>query len=425
MRRTVLRLRPPVAAWRVLALFALAALHPGPAAAQRVVVVGPDGPVRTLAEALRRVEPGGRIVVRGGHYAEPTLTVDRPVEIVGEGWPVLDGAGRRQIMTVTADDVTIRGLVLRGVPVSFRSELAAVRVQSASRCIIEGNRFEGDFFAVYLARTHGCRVEGNRIAGSGAGETENGNGVHLWYSDGALIRGNEITGHRDGIYLEFVDDSRIEQNRSERNRRYGLHFMYSNRCGYRGNLFRRNGAGVAVMYSKGVGVVGNRFEDNWGGAAYGILLKEISGSVVERNLFLRNSTGVHLEGGGHNNIRANRLVGNGWAVKLMASSTDNEFTGNTFVGNTFDVATNSRDNESRFESNYWDAYRGYDLDHDGVGDVPFHPVRLFSLLVEQHPPLLILLRSAFVTLLDRAEQLLPSLTPETLVDPHPSMHEAS
>jgi nitrous oxidase accessory protein NosD len=33
----------------------------------------------------------------------------------------------------------------------------------------------------------------------------------------------------------------------------------------------------------------------------------------------------------------------------------------------------------------------------------------------------VLLRSAFVTLLDAAERMLPALTPETLVDASPSM----
>ena len=71
--------------------------------------------------------------------------------------------------------------------------------------------------------------------------------------------------------------------------------------------------------------------------------------------------------------------------------------------------------------NYWDAYRGYDLNRDGTGDVPFRPVRLFSMIVERHEPALLLLRSAFVELLDAAERALPAMTPTTLADARPSM----
>ena len=62
-----------------------------------------------------------------------------------------------------------------------------------------------------------------------------------------------------------------------------------------------------------------------------------------------------------------------------------------------------------------------DLDHDGVGDVPHRPVRLFSLLVERNEPTLILLRTPVVKVLDAAERVLPSLTPEMLADPTPLM----
>jgi nitrous oxidase accessory protein len=53
--------------------------------------------------------------------------------------------------------------------------------------------------------------------------------------------------------------------------------------------------------------------------------------------------------------------------------------------------------------------------------VPHRPVRLFALVVEQNEPLLVLLRSAIVSLLDRSERILPSLTPETLADTAPLM----
>ena len=120
-------------------------------------------------------------------------------------------------------------------------------------------------------------------------------------------------------------------------------------------------------------------------------------------------------------MQGNRFQDNGWAVKLMASSLDNRFERNVFAGNSFDVATNSESNNSTFEANWWDRYRGYDLDRDGRGDVPFRPVRLFSLLVARHEPAMILLRSSFVDLLDLAERVMPVLTPATLADASPLM----
>jgi nitrous oxidase accessory protein len=53
--------------------------------------------------------------------------------------------------------------------------------------------------------------------------------------------------------------------------------------------------------------------------------------------------------------------------------------------------------------------------------VPHRPVRLFSVLVEQSEPALILLRSFFLDLLDLAERVMPAMTPERLLDARPLM----
>jgi nitrous oxidase accessory protein len=197
--------------------------------------------------------------------------------------------------------------------------------------------------------------------------------------------------------------------------------MRSDSCAYAGNRFEQNGAGVAVMYSRGVRMTGNRFERNRGSAAYGLLLKEISDGTVRDNSFIDNTVGLYLEDSNRNLVEANLFRRNGWAVKVLANAGGNRFTGNRFEGNSFDAATNSRTASSSFDRNWWDRYRGYDLDRDGLGDIPYRPVRLFSLVAEQHKPALILLRSAFVDLLDGAERLMPMLTPEALADRSPLM----
>jgi len=389
--------------------------------AQADVIVSPNGPVRTVGQALAIAKLGGRVIVRAGVYREPTIVVSRAVTIVGEPGAVLDGENARQIMTVEADDVTIRGLELRGVGTSHVEDRAAIKVQDATNCVIEDNRIEDAFFGIYLARVERCRVAGNRLRARKGKESASGNGIHLWTSNHVTIERNEITGHRDGIYLEFAHDSDVRDNVSEGNLRYGMHFMYSDDCRYVRNTFRKNGSGVAVMYTKRVVMTDNRFEDNWGSASYGLLLKEILEPELTGNRFTRNSVGLLIDGVTRLHAEGNQFVDNGWAVKLLASAQDGRFTGNEFVGNSFDVATNSRETTTSFAGNYWDDYEGYDLDRDGTGDVPHHPVRLFSLLVASNEPMLITLRSPFVKLLDLAERVLPSITPETLVDAAPAM----
>jgi nitrous oxidase accessory protein len=370
---------------------------------------------------VRRAAPGGRLVVRAGVYREPTIVVDKPLTIEGVGLPTLDGEGARELMHVTAPDVTVRGLRFANIGRSYTEDRAALRVRGTGGCVIADNRFDDTFYGVYLADVAGCRVERNRFAGRAESEAASGNGVHLWSSRDVVVADNTITGHRDGIYFEFVRDSRVERNTSERNLRYGLHFMYSDSCRYVGNVFRRNGSGVAVMYARQVEMRGNRFEDNWGAAAYGLLLKEIGDPLLVGNTFARNTVGLLADGATRLVAERNRFTGNGWAVQLQANTQDARFAGNDFAGNTFDVTTNARDAVATFAGNYYDEYRGYDLNRDGRGDVRHRPVRLFSLLVANYEPAMALQRSFFVGLLDASERLIPALTPESVVDAHPAM----
>ncbi|MEO7101929.1 MAG: nitrous oxide reductase family maturation protein NosD [Gemmatimonadaceae bacterium] len=389
--------------------------------APSVVNVSTDGPVRSVRSALKIVARGGTIVVHPGTYRDTTITVTIPVTILGEGFPVLDGESMRQIMTVSADSVTVRGLNFRNVGVAYTEDLAAIKVIRGRDCVIADNRIDNAFFGIYLQEASNCRVERNVIIAAHLSDATSGNGIHLWHSRDITIVGNKISGQRDGIYFEFVRQAHVRDNLSENNIRYGLHFMFSDSCDYENNTFRHNGAGVAVMYTHNVRMVGNRFVDNVGAAAYGLLLKEISDSQLLNNLFARNTSGLYADGATRLNARHNTFLDNGWALKLQSSTEDAVFIGNNFSGNTFDVSTNSRSTSSTFSGNYWSAYRGYDLNRDGKGDVPYHPVRLASVIVAQIEPALILLRSNFLELLDAAERVIPALTPATLADNAPSM----
>ena len=386
------------------------------------IVVSPTGPVRSLTDALTQARAGDRIVIRSGTYREPPIRVTMRVEIIAEGAPVFEG-GAHSTMEVLADSVVVRGLTFAGVEASYGEDRAAIRIGRSRGCRIEQNIIRDAFFGISVVEATGCVIAGNWIegpAGGGAGALS-GNGIHLWKANALVIQDNTVRRHRDGIYFEFARQALVRNNTSSDNRRYGLHFMRSDSCTYTGNRFERNGAGVAVMYSRGVTMRDNRFVHNWGSAAYGLLLKDISDGIVERNRFEANTTGLYLEDSNRNRIRGNDFVANGWAIRVLANSADNRFEGNAFSRNSFDVATNSRIATSTFRENWWDQYRGYDLDRDGYGDVPHRPVRLFSLVVERSEPSLILLRSAFLDLLDGAERLMPMLTPETLADARPLM----
>jgi len=387
----------------------------------KTIIVSKSGSVNSISKAINLANDFDTIKVMKGEYAEGNIIINKKLNLIGKDFPVVDGKGVEEIFTVTSNDVHISGLLIKNSGISYLEENAGVRLEEVRNCSITNNKFINNFFAIYLAKSADCIVSNNYISSVKKRETNSGNGIHLWYCRDITIENNKISNHRDGIYFEFVRNGKIVNNYSEGNLRYGLHFMFSDSCVYTNNTFKNNGAGVAVMYTKNVLMSENKFLHNWGPASYGILLKEISDSRIEDNIFDENSIGLYMEGCSRVTIEKNDFTQNGWALKLMANSMDNYFYDNNFVANSFDISTNSRQNFNTFEKNYWADYKGYDLDKDGYGDVPFRPVTMFSMMIESHPSSLVLLHSLFIDILNVAESIIPAITPEALTDPSPRM----
>ncbi|MBP6234311.1 MAG: nitrous oxide reductase family maturation protein NosD [Chitinophagaceae bacterium] len=387
----------------------------------RTIIVGNNQPVRSLKIAIAIAKNFDTILLHAGTYKEGAITLTKSLTIIGQNNPVLDGEKKYEILLISGKNITIKGIQFRNSGYSAMDDYASIKLVDASHVTIENNEIFDSYFAIHISNTSFVTVRNNRITGSPKSEQLTGNAIHLWKSNYAVIENNHVQGHRDGIYFEFVTFSSIRNNLSEKNIRYGLHFMFSNDDTYFNNTFRNNGAGVAVMYSKKVKMENNHFEQNWGPSAYGILLKDITDSYILHNTFFKNTVGIHLEGTSRIIIERNIFTGNGWALKVQASCENNDFHHNNFTGNSFDIGTNGSISLNTFYKNYWDKYEGYDINKDGIGDIPYHPVSMYSMIVEQNPYSLMLFRSFTVQLLDKAEKAIPSLTPENLIDKSPLM----
>lgn len=383
----------------------------------------PDCTISTIKDGIAIAEKGDILSVKKGVYFEFGIVVDKALSIIGESGAVIDGDDQGEILTIVANDVTIRGLTFQNVGTSYIEDRSAIRVRKSKEFVISENILLNTFFGIYLEHSSDGSITDNKIIGEAEEEMSSGNAIHAWYCKRVFISGNHVSHHRDGIYFEFVDDSIIENNVSTANLRYGLHFMFSNNDNYSGNLFQNNGAGVAVMFSKKINMWDNRFEYNWGKSSYGLLLKEIYDAEIYDNIFLENTIGIYVEGSTRINYKSNDFKQNGWAIKISGGCLDNVVSNNNFISNTFDLSLKTAQNNNRFESNYWSQYTGYDLDKNGIGDVPYRPVKLFNFIVDQTPEAMILMRSLFVDLINFSEKVSPVFTPRNVLDEQPLMQQ--
>ncbi len=390
-------------------------------AVARTLEVGKGHSYSSITAAINIAVDDDSILVYGGVYKEGNIIISKRVYLKGIGYPVIDGQGKFEAITIKVDRVSLEGFKIINTGSTATEDMAGIKLWGVYKAIIRNNILDNTVWGIYSLQSNNCLIEKNNITAYGKVEQQSGNGIHCWKSDSMKIIANNIRGHRDGIYFEFVTNSIIWRNNSQQNIRYGLHFMFSNKDSYVSNVFKNNGAGVAVMYSYNVTMIRNFFSDNWGDAAYGLLLKEIRDSYIDGNYFERNTSGIYMEAASRIEIKKNVFRGNGWGMKMQANCMDLNVEQCNFISNTFDVATNGSVVLNKFNGNYWDKYEGYDLNKDKIGDVPYRPVSMYSMIVEQNPPAMILFRSFITSLLDKTEKVLPSITPENLKDEFPRM----
>ncbi len=379
----------------------------------------------SIQSAIQKAESGDTIQLHNQVYSEFDVLIEKPITIIGTKESLIDADRKGYGLIVKADSVNIHQVAITNVGQSYTKDYAAIYLSRCKHFLIEKTTLSEVFFGILVEKSHHGIIRRNEISSHAVEEAASGNGVHMWHSSDIRVDDNVLHNLRDGIYFEFVTESSVSNNFSYDNLRYGLHFMFSNNNEYHYNKFSSNGAGVAVMFSKFIHMTHNTFLENWGSASYGLLLKEIYDAEIENNVIERNTIGIMAEGSTRINYKNNDFVGNGWAIKVSGACYANKFEQNNFLNNSFDVSYNSKMNDNNFDGNYWSSYTGYDLNKDGIGDVPFRPVKLFSYIVNRTPETILLLRSLFMEILNFSEKVSPVFTPDDLKDNNPVMKRIS
>jgi nitrous oxidase accessory protein len=398
----------------------------------------------TLQERINATAPNETIRVEAGVHAGPVI-INKPLTLIGEPGAEIRGDGTGKVVTVAANDVTLRGLRITGSGLQLSDDDAAIFV-TGNRSIIENCVAADSLHGIYLKKVSGAQILNNRIEGKttlvasteavekGIGQSaENcdttlvanrrGNGIHQWNCEGNLIRGNEISDARDGIYFSFTNNSRVENNLIH-HVRYGLHYMYSDGNTFENNTFTDNAAGAAIMFSKNMVVRCNRFISNRGYRAYGLIFQSADNSRLEQNEIIENAVGLSFNQCNHNEIVANRVTRNYIGLRFGSNSDANRFTENIFTGNLHPIETGASDVSGSLWAvhgvgNRWDTELELDLDRDGIVDVPHRELDLFGILRRDFPAIAFLSESPAVKLLRLANEraVIPGMS--SIEDPAP------
>lgn len=401
---------------RTLAVICMA-LAPLPLAAGEIEV-SPGG----LAGALARAEPGDTLRLAPGNYTGPVV-LDKSLTLIGTDGAHIDGGGEGSVITVTAEDVTIRGLTVTGSGDSHDGIDSGVQLsKTAHGAVVEDNVLKGNLYGVDIHGAKNSRVTGNVIEGQQHDQmNRRGNGIYVWNAPGALVDSNDIRWGRDGIFVNSSKKNTFTNNRF-RDLRFGVHYMYADDSVVSGNVSIGNHLGYAVMFSTRVKVTDNISIND---RDHGVMLNyanssEITGNLVrggpEKCAFLYNSH--------KNEFEDNRFEGCDIGIHFTAGSDRNRIVGNAFIGNRTQVKYVSTKWDEWSEDgrgNYWSDFAAYDLDANGVADVPYRPNDSMDHVLWTQPSAKLLLGSPAVQLVRWSQSAFPSLLPGGVIDSHALM----
>lgn len=379
-----------------------------------------------LQPIIDGVAEGGTLCLEGGSYGGP-LVLRRRMTLWGAPDAVILSTGSGTTVRVEADGVTLLGFAVDGSGGRFDLLDAAIHV-SGEGAVVEGVLITRAVFGLLVEKAANVTLRHNEIRGIVEGPIGlRGDPIRLWETRDSLILGNRVVAGRD-IVIWYSTRNRIAENWVT-DGRYGTHLMYAHHNVIEDNRYDDSIVGIFLMYSHDVIVRRNRLLGSRGPAGMGLGAKESGNLLIEENAVIDNTIGFYLDTSPHqedheNLFRENIIAFSDAGVVFHSSETRNRFSGNDFRDNRVQVKVEGEGNARGVDwrGNRWDDYQGYDLDGDGIGDIPYELRSLSGELVQRQPALAFLNGTPALWMIDAITHIAPLLAPRVLLeDPAPLM----
>ncbi|WP_027416597.1 nitrous oxide reductase family maturation protein NosD [Aneurinibacillus terranovensis] len=361
------------------------------------------GNSQRLQSLIDQTKAGGTLILSRGIYEGP-VTVYKPIKIRAEEGAVLRGSRKASVLYIRADHVAIEGLTIENSGANVASYDAGISVQGKDIVLFK-NKIQNTAFGIYLNKCSGATVSENLIYGNPEMPlAERGNGIQISRGGRHKILHNTMADVQDGIYFDQTMNNQVEYNAVKRSR-YGFHLMFSDGNQLIANQTTDSVIGAMVMSAKDILLVNNEFFRQLHVKGCGLFLVDTLRCTVKENKLLNNTAGIALDGADHTRIEDNIISQNAIGVKRIGQIEATHFTRNTFIGNVRQIG-GSVDWPANVWSqqktgNYWDDYKGWDFDRNGIGDSPYRLVDDMLKVIENNPLLGIFYASPLQQLIEQ------------------------
>ncbi len=379
-------------------------------------------PLQPLIDAAKA---GDTVVPPPGIYAGP-VTIELPITLDGQNKVTIDAGGKGSVIYLDTDGGSIRNLRLINSGESHNDIDAGVQVRGNFNVIkdniIENTLFGIDLQlseSNIVRRNHissqdhelGMRGDAIRLWYSFKNKItdnviDNARDFVIWYSADNYVARNRVTNGRYSLHFMYSRYNLIEDNEFLNNA-VGIFLMYSD-----GVILRRN----EITHATGASGIGIGFKET-----SGLVLEDNKIMYCSTGLYLDVSP---YDPEATNLMKNNLIAFNAIGIRFLNDWKGNHFIGNQFKGNITPVAVSGGGTANRnvWKDNYWDDYEGFDLNHDGVGDTPHEIYSWSDRLWMDVPGAQFFKGSAILEVIDFLERLAPFSDPVLMIrDKTPQM----
>lgn len=368
---------------------------------------------QSIQEQIDASKSGETIRLKEGGY-EGTITIDKPIHLVGSKGTTLIQKGSNPALTIKSHHVEIENLHIQHE--DDNKEAPAILINGHHNSL-QQIKIDTNSYGIQLDEANDNILSHISITGDKANLMKNRqNGIDIWKSHNNEIHHATISNVQDGIYIEKSNANKVHHNTAFESR-YGYHLMFTKNTMLEKNNSYENISGMMVMGADGTVVKDNILTNNRENIqSLGLLVFDTTNAAVTENHIANNRIGIFIEDASDNELTFNNVKGNYIGMQFKGAE-NNNIANNAFVANAVQgQAKESANNHTNY--NYWGDHFGLDITGDNRSDLTYKVDPFFLNITNEFPPFQLLFQSPGMVFL---EQLIHTPVEEKLVDQSPLM----